>query len=140
MTEELNIDTADRATLEQMAADLDIKVASNTKDDTLRAKIKEELGDAPPATKEEDPGEATAPGESKQAKRYKIIVATHDQDKQPVQVGVNGRSYVIERGKEVTVPASVVEVLRNAVQHQFDPTPMEETKVMAYPFQVIGEA
>lgn len=135
---EFNVDTAGREELDAAAADLGVTYPANAKDDTLRKAIKAKLGEAPAP----DDAKATrdsAPGESKKARRFKIIVATHDQDKQPVQVGVNGRNYVIQRGKEVTVPESVVEVLRNAVQHQFDPKTMEETKVMAYPFQVMGE-
>lgn len=135
---EFNVDTAGREELEAAAADLGVKFQANTKDDTLRKNIKEKLGEAP-APDDAKRTDQAAPGEAKKAKRFRIIVATHDQDKQPVQVGVNGRNYVIERGKEVTVPASVVEVLRNAVQHQYDPKTMEETRVMAYPFQVMGE-
>lgn len=139
---ELNIDTADRATLEQVANDLGIQFQANTKDDTLRKRIKEQLGepddgDGGTAAGQPGPSPASAPGE---AKRYRIIVATHDQDNQPVQVFVNGKSYVIERGEEVTVPASVVEVLKNAVQHHYDPHTMKESKVLAYPFNVVGEA
>jgi len=137
---DFNVDTADRAELEAAAADLGVKYRADVKDDTLRAKIKEQLGEAAPAPDNAKTPDQAAPGESAKAKRFKIIVATHDQDKQPVQVGVNGRNYVIERGKEVTVPESVVEVLRNAIQHQYDPKTMQETKVTAYPFQVMGEA
>lgn len=135
---EFNVDTAGREELEAAAADLGIKVQANTKDETLRMNIKEKLGDAqPPGTT--NANSDTAPSESKKARRFEIIVSTHDQDKQPVQVGVNGRSYVIERGKKVIVPESVVEVLNNAVQHQYDPKTMEETRVMAYPFQTVRE-
>ncbi|MCG7598404.1 hypothetical protein MHM84_01230 [Halomonas sp. McH1-25] len=136
---EQNIDTMSREELEATASDLGIKVTATMKDETLVAKIHEALGDAPLAPAP-TATEAHAPGEEPKAKRFKIIVATHDQDKQPVQVGVNGRTYVIERGKEVTVPESVVEVLRNAVQHVHDPKTMEENKVMAYPFQIMSEA
>lgn len=151
---ELNIDTADRSTLEQVAEDAGIKYQANTGDDTLRKRIKEALGEIEPGDgitgaptpqnsatpTSADENKAEAPGEKAKAKRYRVIVATHDQDKQPVQVGVNGRTYVIERGKEVVVPESVVEVLTNAVQHQYDPATMKETRVMAYPFQNLGEA
>ncbi|MBH8578791.1 hypothetical protein [Bisbaumannia pacifica] len=149
---EQNIDSADRQTLEAMANDLGVQFKANIGDDSLRARIKQQLGQpadneggaaagsAGPTPDNAASTDQAAPGESKRTKRFKIIVATHDQDKQPVQVGVNGRNYVIERGKEVAVPESVVEVLRNAVQAQYDPKTMEETKVMAYPFQVLGEA
>ncbi|TDX29102.1 hypothetical protein DFO67_108146 [Modicisalibacter xianhensis] len=137
---EQSIDTMSREKLEATASDLGIKVSANMKDETLVAKIQEALGEAPPAATQHGPVNPAAPGEGEKSKRYRIIVATHDQDKQPVQVGVNGRPYVIQRGKEVIVPESVVEVLRNAVQHVYDPVTMEENQVMAYPFQILGEA
>lgn len=38
-----------------------------------------------------------------------------DRYKAPLFVGVNGRSYLIERGKEVELPKSVYEVIMNAM-------------------------
>ncbi|WP_277810688.1 hypothetical protein [Chromohalobacter canadensis] len=128
-----------REQLEEAAKALDLKFQANTKDDTLRAKIDQALG-APAEPAASGTSLPSAPGETKKAKRYRIIIATNDQDKQPVQVGVNGRMYVIKRGEEVTVPASVVSVLSDAVQHIYDPKTMKESKVLAYPFQVMGEA
>lgn len=43
-----------------------------------------------------------------------------DRYKAPLFVGVNGRSYLIERGKEVELPKSVYEVIKNS---------MDQTKV-----------
>lgn len=142
MSEPINTAEMTREQLEQTATELSIKFQANTGDDTLRARIDEALGN-PPTTPPKDEGagkQPTAKAKKAEPKKRKIIVATHDQDKQPVQVGVNGRMYVIERGKEVVVPASVVEVLRNAVQDVYDPKTMKKTHVMAYPFQDMGEA
>lgn len=136
---DINTAEMNRDELEATAKDLGVQFQKNTGDDTLRGRIDEKLGNAPAAPAQHFQNPA-APGESKQAKRYRIIIATNDQDSQPVQVGVNGRMYVIERGKEVNVPASVVENLNNAVQHVYDPKTMKESRVMAYPFQVLGEA
>ncbi|MCD6006907.1 hypothetical protein [Halomonas sp. IOP_31] len=138
---DINTAEMNREELESTATDLGISFQGNTKDDTLRKKINDALGtpdanDAPAPTFDNP----AAPGETNRAKRYRIIIATNDQDKQPVQVGVNGRMYVIKRGEEVTVPESVVENLSNAVQHIYDPKTMKESKVLAYPFQVMGEA
>ena len=52
---------------------------------------------------------------------------------------MNGKSFVIERGKSVIVAASVVEALNNAVQWHFDPETLERTDVQGYPFQIIRE-
>ncbi|MAX33667.1 MAG: hypothetical protein CME72_11465, partial [Halomonadaceae bacterium] len=87
MSDELNIDTADRETLEKVATDLGVSFQGNTKDETLRKRINETLG----TTGGNDPApagatEAVAPGEDKKAKRFRIIVQTNDQDKQPVPV------------------------------------------------------
>ncbi|KJZ07168.1 hypothetical protein TW86_18095 [Halomonas sp. S2151] len=138
---ELNTATMDREELEAAATDLGISFQGNTKDDTLRKKIDDALGtpssDAPIGSHPVE--HPAAPGEENKAKRFRIIIATSDSDKQPVQVGVNGRMYAIKRGEEVVVPASVVNVLRDAVQHIYDPKTMKESKVLAYPFQVMGE-
>lgn len=136
---DVNTTEMNREELEEAATALDIKFQGNTKDDTLRAKIDEALG-APAEPAASGSSLPRAPGESKKAKRFKLIIATNDQDKQPVQVGVNGRMYVIKRGEEVIVPESVINVLRDAVQHIYDPKTMKESKVHAYPFQVLGEA
>lgn len=129
-----DINTADmtRDDLETTANDLGVQFQKNTGDDTLRKRIDEALGNPAQPAAESHPA---APGEGKNEKRYKVIIQTSDQDQQPVPVFVNGRSYVIKRGEEVTVPASVVEVLNNAVQHVYDPSTMKERTVLAYPFQ-----
>ncbi|QJQ93916.1 MULTISPECIES: hypothetical protein [Halomonadaceae] len=136
---ELNTAEMTREQLEATANDLGVKFQANTGDDTLRGRINEALGNPEPGPTKPDQ-EPAKPAAKAKAKQYKIIVSTHDQDKQPVQVGVNGRMYVIERGKEVTVPAAVVEVLRNAVQDIYDPKTMKKSHVSSYPFQVKGEA
>ena len=38
-----------------------------------------------------------------------------DRYKAPLFVGVNGKSYLIERGKEVELPRSVYEVIKNSM-------------------------
>lgn len=140
--EQLNIDTASRDELEKVATDLGVSFQGNTKDETLRKRIHETLGTTGEGHDPAPAGatQAAAPGEDKKAKRFRVIIQSNDQDKQPVQVFVNGKSYVIVRGEEVVVPASVVEVLRNAVQHHYDQKTMKESKVLAYPFSVMGEA
>ena len=132
---EVNVNTMDRATLEQTANDLGVKFAHNASDDTLRNKLREALGE-PPA-----PGLNTAPSttESTKEKRFEIIIQTDGKDKQPVPVGVNGKMWAIQRGKNVIVPESVVEVLKNANRYEYDPKDMSRTEVLAYPFQIVRE-
>lgn len=135
-----DINTAEltRAELEDVARDLDIKVQGNMKDSTLRTKIDEALGN--PAQDEPDvDAEPPAPDESKTARRFEIIVSSDARDRQPVQVGVNGRMYVIKRGEKVIVPESVVRNLETAVREIYDPATMERHEVQSYPFQIVRE-
>lgn len=46
-------------------------------------------------------------------KKVKIILPLTRAEKDDVYVCVNGKSYLIKRGEEVEVPASVAEVIRN---------------------------
>lgn len=66
--------------------------------------------------KEVEVGVASASEASSKA-RYAIIVeeGTEPNAIQAVPVQVNGRAYLIARGKRVEVPTEVVEVLKNAV-------------------------
>lgn len=134
---ELNTAEMTREDLESAANDLAIGFQGNTKDDTLRKKIDESLG-SPSLDKPGDAG--TAPQSARKEKRFEIIVATHERDKQPAQVSVNGRLYLIERGKKVIVPESVVKVLQTAVRDVYDPATMAKSEIMSYPFQTVREA
>lgn len=131
---EINVNEMSRDELEATAADLGIEFRANISDEKLAERIRVHLGEPAPEITQ---GENLA-GESKET-RYEITIATDSQDKQPVRVGVNGYFYTIKRGEKVTVPASVVEVLSNAVQYVYDPQSMERQEVLSYPFQVIRE-
>lgn len=133
---DVNTDEMAREALESTASDLGIGFQGNTKDDTLRKKIDEALGNpARNKTTDTQPEPKGAPKE----KRFEIIVATHERDKQAAQVSVNGRMYLIERGKKVIVPESVVKVLETAVRDVYDPKTMEKSEIMSYPFQTLRE-
>lgn len=143
---EVNVNTMDRATLEQTANDLDVKFAHNASDETLRNKLREALGEPPtpslePAPQPAAPEHSTEPSSTAPAKerRFEIIIQTDGKDKQPVPVGVNGKMWAIQRGKNVIVPESVVEVLKNANRYEYDPEDMSRTEVLAYPFQIVRE-
>ena len=51
--------------------------------------------------------------ETKAPKKVKIRLPLTREEKDDVYVCVNGKSYLIKRGKEVEVPASVAEVLQH---------------------------
>lgn len=68
--------------------------------------------------------------------RVSIIIAEDDKDTQPVQVGVNGRMYLIKRGVQVSVPSPVVEVLKHAVKTVYPSGELGKPRdVLQYPFQ-----
>jgi len=133
---EINVNQMGREELEATAADLGIEFRSNISDEKLAERIRVHLGEPVPTVTQ---GEDLAPSKTTE-KRYRIVIATDSQDKQPVRVGVNGHSYTIKRGEEVTVPGSVVEALNHAVQYVYDPQTMARQEVLSYPFQVMGEA
>lgn len=55
----------------------------------------------------------TTKNETKSPKMVKIKIPLTKTEKEDVYVAVNGKSYLIKRGKTVEVPASVAEVLQN---------------------------
>jgi len=131
---DINTEAMSREDLEATAKDLGLSYPGNTGDDTLRKKIQEALGDeSVPLSK----SAAVATGNAKE-RQFEIIISTHEQDKQPVQGGVNGRSFVIKRGEKVVVSESIVEILKNAVQFHYD-SEMNRTEVQSYPFQIVRE-
>ncbi len=70
--------------------------------------------------------------------RVTIIIAKDKTDKLPVQVFVNGMSYVIERGEKVTVPKSVLEVLDNSLTVNFDEDGSGEYESTRFPYRIVG--
>jgi len=71
--------------------------------------VKEELANRPPApTKKDDSDMVT------------IMIPKAKGETQPVFVGVNGRGFTIPRGVKVPVPRSVLGVLENAIESNFD--------------------
>lgn len=159
MTDTINLDTATRSELVEYAVDtLGLTLDSKANKETIRNAINDVLGDGAPTIQEAEgepvttkiiisssEEETNSTGDVPPAKgarlaeeeRTTIIIAASDKDKLPVVVGVNGRNYVIQRGKEADVPTSVVEVLKNAKQTIFDAESLETHEALAYPFQVV---
>lgn len=70
-------------------------------------------------TQEAKPVEAAVKAEPEKAEqRVKIIIEEQDNQEghDEVRVGVRGKVYQIQRGQVVSVPLTVVEVLKNAIQ------------------------
>jgi len=131
---DINTEAMSREELEATAKDLGLSYPGNTGDDTLRKKIQEALGDESVPLSKSAP---VATGNAKERK-FEIIIATHEQDKQPAQGGVNGRWFVIKRGEKVIVSESIVENLKCATQRHYD-SEMNMTEVQSYPFQILRE-
>lgn len=129
MSEDLNIDAMNLDELKDVATTLEIKFAANIGEETLRNKIREVLGEA---VEEPEISHASVKDDDE---RVTIIINESENDKQPVQVLVNGKSYVMKRGKPVSVPPCVIEVLKNATKVSWDSEMKEYTKVERYPFR-----
>jgi len=134
---EINTEVMTREELEATAKDLGLSFPHNAGDDTLRTKISTALGDT--GNGESKPAAKPAKKDEAGEKHYEIIIARHDQDKQPVPVGVNGKTWLIQRGEKVIVPKRVVDNLSNAVQFNYDPATMKRTDIQSYPFQILRE-
>lgn len=71
--------------------------------------------------------------EAKETKSKKVVIHIESNrfDKAPVWVGVNGKHYLIQRDKDVPVPAEVAEVLKhsremNALRYQLEAEAQEK--------------
>jgi len=122
-----------RPELEEQAELLNITVAANETDASLRKKIATALGEI----SDEAPA-LSHPSVAKDEKRVTIIVNKSEIDKQPVVVGVNGKNYVMKRGERVSVPLSVIEVLNNATKLTWDTDMKEYAEVPRYPYQLVA--
>jgi hypothetical protein len=131
---DINTQAMSREELADMAQTLGLDYPEKIGTENLRKKINAALGD------EAVPLSKSAPVVTGNAKerQFEIIISTHEQDKQPVQGGVNGRSFVIKRGEKVIVSKSIVGVLESAVQRHYD-SEMNMTEVQSYPFQILRE-
>lgn len=115
--------------LKEQARILGVSLKGGMSEDTLRERIQAALdGDT-----EDKPKEVAKP---KSKDVVTIMIAEDENDRQPVFVGVNGKSYRIKRGMEVEVPASVAEVLKNAKQSSYRNGEWKTRPT--YPFQILG--
>ncbi len=137
---EINLESMSKDELKEQAKILGITLAGNPSEDTIRAKIREALGEPDPAAEAKaapgrnDTGVAIRKGE----KRYTIKIHKDGKDKQPVMLGCNGRVVRIKRGETVTIGEGLFHSLNNAVQNVRDEDTGEWTEVPSYPFTVLG--
>lgn len=127
------IEELSREELIEQADLIGVSYAANIGIEKLRIKIQEALGEA---TEEPELAHATV---AKDEDRITIIIGESETDKQPVVVAINGRNYIMHRGKEVAVPASVIEALNHAVKLTWNSTMEEYSKVMRYPYQIVAK-
>jgi len=113
---DININALSHAELKEQARILGIQISGNPSSDTLRKALADELGIT---AKEVQASIAKKDANKKQGWRTVMIPETKD-DKQPVFVGHNGKSYRIRRGEPVEIPPHVLQVLRDAVQRTPD--------------------
>jgi hypothetical protein len=131
---DINTEAMSREELVAMAQTLGVDYPDKIGTENLRKKINAALGNEPVALSKAAP---VITGNAKE-RQFEIIISTHEQDKQPVQGGVNGKSFVIKRGQKVIVSESIVENLRCAMQRHYD-SEMNMTEVQSYPFQIVRE-
>jgi len=140
--EDFNLAIADKHQLKFYAKNtLGLALSLSMTEGTMRERIQEHCAkndiDQPVAKVQGTRGK-------KHDKYITINVAKSDKKNgsEPAFVGVQGVGYTIPRGINVAVPASVVEVLKNAMQEIVTQDPDDgqiyKEEVMTYPFQVVS--
>ena len=129
----MNLEELSREELKEQAELLGVKFDSKMADKTLRGKIQAKLGEPV------DEPELSHKSVENDETRVTIILNESDIDKQPVVVGVNGKNYVMQRGKPVAVPLAVIEVLNNAKKVVWNMAMDEHHSVMRYPYQMVAQ-
>lgn len=124
------IDSMGLNELKELAVTLDVTHAVNIGEDALRKKLQAKLGEPV-----EEP-ELAHPSVKDDEDRVTIIIAENEKDKQAVPVGLNGKTYLIQRGKPVSIPKDVLAILNNAQQMVWDGSMKKYAKVPRYPYTV----
>lgn len=127
------LENLSREELIEQADLIGVTYANNIGDDKLRQKIQTALGVAV------DEPELSHKSLEKTEDRITIVINESETDMQPVVVGLNGKNFVMKRGKEVSVPLGVVEILNHAVRLAWDSKMEQYSRVMCYPYQVVAK-
>lgn len=138
---EFNLATADKHQLKFYAKEvLALNLSLSMTETTMRERIQAHCAD-----NEIKAPVAEVTGRGNHNATY-VVINVAKQDKkggsEPAFVGVQGVGYTIPRGIDVSVPAAVVEVLKNAKQEIVTQDPdtgeIEREEVMTYPFQIVS--
>jgi len=141
-TDDFNLATADKHQLKFYGKnELGINLSLAMTETTMREKIQKHCVendiDAPVAQVDGSRGK-------KHDKYITINVAKQDKKggAEPAFVGIQGVGYTIPRGINVDVPASVVEVLKNAKQdivtQDSETGEIHKEEILTYPFQIVS--
>ena len=92
--------------------------------------------------------EAPPPAPNEKKTKVVFMMGEKDESQYPVKVMVNGKAYIYQRGVEVKVPRSVLEVIDNAVETRYrtehDPDDPSQVRIVEYsvprfPYRIVGE-
>ena len=131
-------------------------VRPNNNETTLNVQVDKEYAEAfeaEKATKSDRRGLLEIKKALDSQPRFKVLIQATESngvlDDSDVPVVINGYTYNLQRGKEVAVPESVVEVLKHAKieteRYKIDeagihPTVKVPVEIQRYPFSVLGPA
>lgn len=126
--------------LRTQAKVLEISLKGNPGDQLIQERMIEALGLSNNSSHENTSNQEPASNkpEASKPEMVTIVIATKEDEDQPVPVGLNGKVYRMVRGEEVTVPVGVVDILNNAKQLVRDRKTGKDREVLAYPFQIIN--
>jgi hypothetical protein len=137
------------------------KISANAKDETVRERFAqiyhEETGaalpaydpaaDKPPVDDDDDDGDqdspvhtATNPPGTKEKKTPKYVVVNLQEDPSDihdVKLGLNFRTYLIQRNVDTKIPFALLGVLRDSKRTVYNPKTMVAKEVPAYPFSIL---
>lgn len=125
---DINIDALSAAELKSQLDALEVEYNPKANAETLRKKLKEALG-------EDDKGDAPLEGEL-QSKHIEIMFHKDKDDKQPVYVGVNGKSFRFKRGEWAKCPRYLLDTIENMKKDVLDEDTMETITIQPYAYQV----
>lgn len=125
---DINIDALSAAELKSQLDALEVDYNPKANAETLRKKLKEALG-------QDDTDTAPLEGEL-QSKFVEIMFHKDKDDKQPVYVGVNGKSFRFKRGEWAKCPRYLLDTIENMKKEVLDEDSMEMITIQPYPYQV----
>lgn len=127
-----SIDSANSAQLRQMGSEAGLDFGPNTKDDTMRAKLREAYGEF--AAVPEPKKTKTNPDKS-----IWVRVSPSGKDNSPISLIHNGERADLDRGVIVEMPFKYFEILRLAVTYDIEPGTDRPVGRPTYPYQMWTE-